>query len=392
MKNSFISKVKILILTIVILFFLGELALRINDTIKGYYFFSNEHRDQLVIKSSVVPFRTFGPKYYTEKGSETYISSSHGELFPLVKLGNTFRIVCFGGSTTRNEWTFLRYKEHYPMLLQKFLQHSIPDKNIEVINVAYDAYATPHLLILLELDVISWSPDLVIISENWNDMDATYYEDLAFDYSNKYGRSFFTTPGYIEKFTTLNALFRWSSFYWFIKYKYDNIVERFFPPKKEIAEDNFLIKASDKTISYENEPPKISQDIFRRNLLNFYFIANKWGIPVLFATQALKSTMDYVDFVPHDVLVKNYQSPSFEQRRFHHKFFNIIIKEVALNTNSYFLDNDSLMNGEAKYFIDVIHYTQAGITKLANNYSDYILSKNIINTKGLKNVKTGNNF
>ena len=52
-------------------------------------------------------------------------------------------------------------------------------------------------------------------------MDATYYNDLTFDYSNKYGTRFFTLPELIMKFTILNALFHWSSFYWFIKDKFN---------------------------------------------------------------------------------------------------------------------------------------------------------------------------
>ena len=76
--------------------------------------------------------------------------------------------------------------------------------------------------------------------------------------------------------------------------------------------------------------------------------------------------------------MKNVKVPLDSERKSHHEFFNKIIKEVALNTNSYFLDNDSLLGGEPKYFMDEVHYSKIGIEKLAGNYRDYIISKNII--------------
>lgn len=134
MQKSFKSKVKILIFTLIILFFMGELTVRIKDTIKGYNFFSNAHRDKLIINyksANPIPFRTFGPNFYEEKDGVKYISSSHHELYPLTKPENAFRIVCFGGSTTRNQWTYERYKLHYPLVLQELLQQKYPEKRLK---------------------------------------------------------------------------------------------------------------------------------------------------------------------------------------------------------------------------------------------------------------------
>lgn len=379
MKTSFNFKIIIPFGTIIILFFIGELVIRINDVLSGYNFFSNEHRDKLVLRTNPVkPFRTFGPNFYTEKDGVIYISSSHGELFPLKKAENTFRIVCFGGSTTYNIWSYEKYGVHYPGELQKMLRVSYPNKNIEVINVGFDSYSTPHLLILLELDVICWAPDLVIVSENTNDLDVSYWAHFTFDYSNKY-RSRFFVPNYDKEYTPLNALFRWSSFYWWLEYKYDEIKKSYFPSTKRFLTNR---------MSLGKEPAKLSQYVFRRNLLNFHHIANRWGIPILFATQPLNSNVESENYLPRDMgFEPNIIEPLLDEKILHHNFFNSIIIDVARSTDSYCIDNDSLLNGESKYFIDAVHYTKLGIEKLADNYFNYIISNNIIKNERVTNVQ-----
>ena len=362
--NKLIKRGMVFILVFIAI---GELAIRASDAVKGNNFFSNEFRDKLVIKNKnpIVPFTIFGPVYYVEKNGVKYISSSHNELYPLKKTANTFRIICLGGSTTESPFAYKDYKIHYPLVLQRLLREAHSNKNIEVINVSFSAYSTAHLLVLLLLDVISWEPDLVIICENINDMDATYRNDLKFDYSNKYGSRPFM-PDFYDNYTTLNVLFRWSSFYWFLE-KRITIYSEKSRPKKEIPKT-----------SYGKTPPKISQDIFRRNLLNFYYITSKWNIPLLYSTQPLNSITGSFGYLVWDDAMKNVKVPLDSERKSHHEFFNKIIKEVALNTNSYFLDNDSLLGGEPKYFMDEVHYSKIGIEKLAGNYRDYIISKNII--------------
>ena len=383
MKNPFRNKFIILFFTIIVLFCMGELSVRIIDAFRGHNFFSNAHRDKLIINyksANPIPFRTFGPKFYEIKDGVKYISSTHGELYPLIKSENTFRIVCFGGSTTRNQWTYEKYKLHYPLVLQELLKKKYPEKNIEVINVGYDAYSTPHFLILLELDVISWSPDLVIISENNNDISASYWVNFSFDYSNKYSLEKYNIPDFTKQFTTINTLFRWSSFYWFIKEKIDKL------------NLSSTLSNQKKKTSMGNEPPKVSQYIFRRNLLNFYYISQNWNIPVLYASQPRKSNTQPSDFMPSKLDPGLLVYATLSEKAAHHKFFNNIIKEVATNTRSYFLNNDSLLGGDEKYFIDAFHYSKIGIEKLAHNYFDYIVAENIIKKERDTNVKTNNNF
>ena len=94
---------------------------------------------------------------------------------------------------------------HYPLVVQSELRERLGRDNIEVISVANSAYATPHSLILLELDVLSWDPDLILISHATNDLTATYFPDFAYDYSHKYSDPYYLRS---ESVTVTNALFQ----------------------------------------------------------------------------------------------------------------------------------------------------------------------------------------
>ena len=364
------------ILFLLFFFIAGEIATRTRDSLHGYKFFSNNRNQLVVAKHPIIPFRTFGPKLYAVKNDEIFISSSWNELYPIKKTANTFRIVCFGGSTTQDYEEYLKWKIHYPILLQRLLQKSIPQKNFEVINIAYNGYSTVQSLIELLLDVVSWEPDLVIINHNWNDMDASYFYNLTFDYANKYNRKFFNVPELNEQFAPMDALFHWSSFYWYLKDKFELRKETSI--QNDSDDVDFINIKHKNQVTYGNDPPKLSQEIFRRNLLNFYYIAHGWGIPVLYATQPLKSSLDYSEFKPPNLIVKDYQLPNIIQRRAHHKFFNKIIKEVAIKTNSYFIDLDSLLGGNPENYIDGLHYSKIGTERVAKYFYNCIISNHIV--------------
>ena len=159
-----------------------EIAIRIWDAARGKGFFST-YRNRLAKPIQPrFPFRSFGFVPYMKRDGITYIASRHKELYPLEKPSGTFRIVVFGGSTTANLQAVNADSPHYPLLLQTKLRHALARDDIEVINVGNPSYATPHSLILLTLDVLSWQPDLVILSHNINDLTALYWslDDQAF--------------------------------------------------------------------------------------------------------------------------------------------------------------------------------------------------------------------
>lgn len=332
--------------------------------VRGLGFFSG-HRN-LISKSikPVRPFRTFGFELYKNENEVKYISSRHGELFPIKKPNGTFRIVVFGGSTTENSHSFKDTKIHYPLILQSELREYFGTKAIEVINVANSAYATPHSLILFELDVLSWEPDMIIVSHNINDLHAAYWPKFTYDYSNKYGNEFYL-PDCKSVFTFSNILFQHSQFYWFIRHRI-----------KHVSRDK---STKLKRKSYGNKPPQLAIEIFKRNLRSFVAVAKENGIEVLLGNQPLQPSEEY--FI-HHMGHKPYNSivayPFHNEFVNHHKEFNKAIKQVAEETRVLFIDNEDRLGENKEYFIDFVHYTPKGVSMLANNYATFLLSENII--------------
>ncbi len=342
--------------TLLFLLVLSEIGARVFDRLHGYDFLSNKERAE----KPIIPFRMFGPDFYAEENGTRYIVGRWGERYPLTKNSNTFRIVAFGGSTTQN----LVGKEHYPLVLEKLLQERYPKKHIEVINVGNSGYSTPHFITLLSLDVLSWDPDLVIMSENVNDLLAAYFPNFAFDYSNKYSaQSFLPTDSLAHK------LFGWSRFYWVLQSRVEALTYRLDDARGGIYQRR----------SYGNEPPKDAEEVFKRNLLTFVAIAKSRSIPVILASQPLETSEEYWD---RHMKYKEYNNivtyPLHKEFVAHHHRYNKIIQDVARETHSYFVDNDALFAGDKKYFADFVHYTKLGVEQLAKNYFDYIVSRGII--------------
>jgi len=79
-----------------------ELGLRFVDLAKGRGL-DWRGRDRIHNQKPLVPFRTFGFDPYASDGAGGLaISSRWDERYPLEQAPDTYRIVCFGGSTTEN--------------------------------------------------------------------------------------------------------------------------------------------------------------------------------------------------------------------------------------------------------------------------------------------------
>ena len=339
-----------------------EASIRTYDLFRGYGFFSN-HRNLVnttTTEQISFPFRTYGFPLYKEVNDVTHISSRHGELFPIPKPTDTYRIVVFGGSTTENSHVYDQAQMHYPLLLQSYLREELTSDNIEVINLGMSGYGMPHSLILLELDVLSWSPDLVILSHNINDLLASYWPNFTYDYSHKYG-----TQHYFYNISLPNLILQHSQLYWTVKFSLRRL-------RLDIASE--ITRKP-----YGVDLPKEIMGVFKRNLNTFVAISKQNNVQALLGNQPLQRNEEYFD---NHMRHKKYNDivvyPLHDEFVIHHNIFNKIIQEVAKETNVLFIDNDSVLANNEELFIDFVHYTSTGVQVLAQNYVDYILTHNII--------------
>lgn len=359
-KMSRRREILLVALSLILMTLVAETGIRTFDAIRGYGFFSDVRNPLARDIKPVRPFKTFGFDLYNTVEGVAYVSSRHGELYPLDKPGGTYRIVVFGGSTTVNGHAFGEAGIHYPLVMQTRLREALPQKSIEVINVGYAAYCTAHSLVQLELDVMSWHPDLVILSHNVNDLTAAYWPGLTFDYSNKYSDEVFSVPDLRDIYTRPNVIFEHSQLYWFIKNRI------------EILKGNSGTEIRRESLG--NAPPPLAVEIFKRNLQTFINVARAAGAKVVLGSQPLEPSEEY--FLRH-MAVKAYNSrityPLHEEFVQHHRAFNQAMSDVAAEQGVLFLDNDASFAGDRQLFYDYVHYSPEGVRKLADNFATFLL-------------------
>ncbi len=353
MKSRKLFKLGLFLSSLILTALVLELGLRTYDLVRGYGFV----RSNGSVSDQPIAFRGFGFDPYVVVDGRTMISPRGGdERFSLEKPNGVYRIVCFGGSTT--EQSVNGY--HYPGLLQEALRERTNANNVEVINVGWHAYSTAHSIILLALDVLSWNPDLIILSHNINDLEVVYWPGFRLDYGNKYAHLFSSH----KRCSALDILWQYSRFYRFLYQRLKKI-------KLRTKNTSTIIRRS-----YGKIPPEQATGVFRRNLITFVSIAQSRGIKVILGTQPLEPSEDY--FLRHmayqlynDIVIY----PLHDEFVQHHAYYNSIIREVADKMGAGLVDNEHIFGGNREYFIDFVHYTEKGIRKLAVNYADAIIGK-----------------
>jgi hypothetical protein len=170
-------------------------------------------------------------------------------------------------------------------------------------------------------------------------------------------------------------LFQHSQFYWYVR------------EKMNVGVSNESIEI--KRRHYDTKSLQLPLEVFKRNLRSFVAIAKENGIRVLLGNQPLQPSEEY--FIRH-VAYKPYNSivtyPLHDEFVQHHRAFNNAIKQVAEETQVLFIDNDSALGGKKDYFIDYVHYTPEGVTKLANNYANFLLKNHIVQSSEATSMLT----
>jgi lysophospholipase L1-like esterase len=86
----------------------------------------------------------------------------------VAKPPNTVRVALLGDSLT--EGLQVNYEDSFGNLIQKELGEKLQGKPVQVINFACSGYSTTQELLLLEKQVLSFKPDMVLVCYNHRDM------------------------------------------------------------------------------------------------------------------------------------------------------------------------------------------------------------------------------
>jgi hypothetical protein len=199
------------------------------------------------------------------------------------KPSGVFRIVTTGGSSVygQSESNDLAV---WSLRLEKMLNEARPDLHVEVINGGCNGWTSFEMLINLELRMMEFEPDLVLVYEAINDMRAALYtaggpEPMP---DNQHWRAPWPVdrPSALERKLEGSRLYlywrRYSTDYWKRQDLGFYTMTNYDP-----ARNDLYCRWPDGKV------PDRGFETYRRNLENMVSVAERGGAKVMFATQAL---------------------------------------------------------------------------------------------------------
>lgn len=100
-----------------------------------------------------------------------------GPVVSIPKPPETFRIVLLGGSATHGFG--VNDGETIDSFMREILRERYPDRDMEVVNLAFDGYDSYQLLQRFRSDGLRMDPDLVIVNTGINDVRNAQFQDLT---------------------------------------------------------------------------------------------------------------------------------------------------------------------------------------------------------------------
>ena len=351
----------LLISTLIIIFFISELTLRINeeDTQQKTYIRHAEYN----------PFLIFGPKInktimYNNAIVGVFNAEGlrlDGEL-PREKESGEYRVFALGGSTTEN---IANHKNiHYCGEATKILK----EEKIKCINAGHAAYSTAQSIIRLEFDLLKYNPDAITIMHNINDLSINFFkEDMRTNYGNAYFNIYFTQKKEEGFFNNIKQIAKLSRTIVFINEKMDIIKHKYFGKEYVTKEGKHIkstMKMSDKQIKLH------AKEQFKRNLLTLIGVAKIHNIKPILMTQPATFSEEKIIVLWGDQPYNNEVIyPPLSKWRDIFEEYNNIIREVAKEENVSLIDMEKLLKKEESYFLDMVHYSEEGIREFAKIYA-----------------------
>lgn len=251
------------------------------------------------------------------------------------------RILVLGGSTTENVWNETGL--HWPWATECLMRQN-GRTDLRILNGAMSAYTTAHSIVRLALDLVDVDPTVLLVMHNANDLSVNYdafAQQTTVDpnYLVKYRRKPYTgflDEGDVAAFRTLRAV--------------KNRVRRIGsqpPPPVEGAEIEDGLR------------------VFRRNLRTLAGVSREYGIRLVLLTMPVSTSPErYAESqagadrgdagvgpgpVGHGDYLRDFER------------YNAAIRSFASGRDDVDLIDMSSHITEERFFVDTIHYTEAGV-------------------------------
>jgi len=341
------AKLKVVALGIALALGGAEIALRLHHRLAaGTPFFSvfPGYRQR---SFPLDPFLAFGPRvdwqiegkqhpetaYFNAQGfrtHETLGARPPGEL----------RIVALGGSTTEDVWNDAGI--HWPLIAEQEL-HARGRTDVRIYNAAMSAYTSAHNLVQLELDVLPYEPNVVLLMQNINDLIVVYAagalgHPVDGSYHIRYGRKDRTGVTDDSDVVLLRSVD-------FVRSRLERL--RASPPPPPPLE------------RYDLEA---GARLFRRNLESFAAVARVHGVLPVFVTEPIARAQE-----PSEAGDAAERRDPLDRYPPHERFladfdrYNDVVRETGAALGVAVIDAARRVPADAALFMDTIHTTTAGV-------------------------------
>jgi tetratricopeptide (TPR) repeat protein len=280
-------------------------------------------------------------KYFTNASAATV---GNVEFFRKVKNKNTLRIFVLGESTTLGYPYF--HNGSFHRWLQYRLQHTFPERDFEIINLALTA-VNSYTVMGFAKEVVNYSPDAVFIYTGHNE----YYGTLGVASTDRIGGSRFVvkTMLLLRELKMVQGMTR--------------MYEKLFSPSSQTSGGTRMKRmVADERIPFGSERYRRGMEQFKANLAETLKVFEQHNIPV-FVSTLVSNERDLKPFV-------SFQVDSVKHPGFRESFASAV---KALRDNDLSLAYRYLKKADAIY--DGHALCQYYLGRLAYRYGDYEKAK-----------------
>ncbi|MFC1674289.1 SGNH/GDSL hydrolase family protein [Candidatus Omnitrophota bacterium] len=264
------------------------------------------------------------------------------------KPNDLIRINCVGGSTTVNYIWDNNIPYSYPMELEKVLNGTFPEVDIEVNNCGQGGYSSAENLIKFLLDTIDTKPDIVVLYSAYNDLPPSLTNGFQSDYSH-YRRNL----GEVYHFYKIASMVPYLPLaFW------NFLIDRYIFYSRNIQFDVIGATTRENT-EISNE--FLGLNTYRRNIEHLINICKANDINVILSTFCHYL---YPQVKEDKVYLKYHEGVRLE---------NEIVRELAVKHGLALVDNESMIPREDKYFVDSVHFSPEGMRLLAINFAEPVI-------------------
>ena len=270
-----------------------------------------------------------------------------GEInFDKLKATSVIRVACIGASTTGNYISDQSGVYSYPLELERLLRKKYPSREIEVINFGQGGYNSSDILIRLALQVVDYSPDIVIVYHGYNDIRNYLTEGFRADYAHS-----------CKNISSDLWRFRIGCFIPRLHISlFDFLISMSFPDN---VRNSLLNLVSFGDIDLDADP-SAGLAAFKRNISSIVDISNGIGAQIILCS--------YAHYLHEGIISQNN----------HIRYSEIVemenqkLREIASEKGSTLVDIANLMPRSPEYFVDSVHFTPIGMQTIAGHIADNI--------------------